>query len=368
MKMFTKAETNRCKGIAILMMLFHHLFNDYEEYAGYPVEYWPLTGDQTLHLALLCKLCVTIFVFLSGYGIAAVYTAKFQNQEPTKEQFWKFTVSRYWKLMTGYWFVFLLALICAPLGRTPAQAYGTDFKTAVVYFIIDFFGLSFAFHTPTLNPTWWYLSVALYIVFLMPFVMKIAKKTGTLFVLAAAMGLLQLMEIQSVASTYVFGMLLGAVCFEWDIFGKWSRMFAGKKAGFFGKSAVLLAATVLLLKFRMNYNYYGMVDGLTSMTLCGFSMMVFSKIPLIGRGLEILGIHSANIFLIHNLMYSYYFLGFYYSFRYPLVILAVLTATSLAVSVAAEKLKVRIGYEKQMKKIGEKLCKLGERMERDSEI
>lgn len=357
--MFTKEETNRCKGIAILMMLFHHLFNDYEEYAGYTVQYWPLTGDQTTHLALLCKVCVTIFVFLSGYGIAAVYTAKFQKREPDRQQVWKFTISRYWRLMGGYWFVFLLALICAPLGRTPVQAYGTDLKTAAVYFVIDVLGLSFAFNTPTLNPTWWYMSVALYIIFLMPFVMRLVKKMGAFVVLAAAIAFLQMAGIQSVASTYVFGLLLGVLCFEWDVFGKWSHFLEKKKGSFFVKSAGLLAVTVLLLKFRMNYNYYGIVDGLISMTLCGCSMMIFSKIPVVKKGLEVLGIHSANMFLIHNLMYSYYFLGFYYSFRYPIVILAVLTVTSLAASIAVEKIKSWTLYERAMRKIEKRLCEAG---------
>ena len=354
--MFTKKDTNRCKGIAILMMLFHHLFNDYEEYAGYVVEYWPLTGDQTIHLGLLCKVCVTIFVFLSGYGIAAVYTAKFGKKEPDRQQLWKFTISRYWKLMAGYWFIFILALLFSWLGRTPEQAYGTDLKTAVVYFIIDFFGLSFAFHTPTLNPTWWYMSVALYIIFLMPFIMRLVKKTGSFLVLAAGLFLLQLLEIQSVASTYVFGLLLGVFCFENEIFTRWMRRFEKKKGSFFIKSMMLFLITVLLLKFRMNYNYYGIVDGLIAMTLCGFSMMVFSKIPLVNRGLEILGVHSANIFLIHNLLYSYYFLGFYYSFRYPAVILAVLTVTSLLISAAIERIKIWSRYEKVMKTAEKRIC------------
>ena len=356
--MFTKEETNRCKGIAILMMLFHHLFNDYEEYAGYAIQYWPLTGDQTIHLGLLCKVCVTIFVFLSGYGIAAVYTAKFKNKEPDRQQIWKFTISRYWKLMAGYWFVFILALLFSGLGRTPMQAYGTDLKTAIVYFVIDFWGLSFAFHTPTLNPTWWYMSVALYIIFLMPFIMKLVKKTGIFLMIAASMSFLQMAEIQSVASTYVFGLLLGIFCFEYDIFGKWMVLLEKKKGSILIKSLFLFAATILLLKFRMNYNYYGIVDGLIAMTLCGFSMMVFSKIPLMNKGLEILGIHSANIFLIHNLLYSYYFLGFYYSFRYPAVILAVLTVTSLLVSVAIERIKIWSRYNKIMKNAERKLCEI----------
>lgn len=356
--MFTKAETNRCKGIAIIMMLFHHLFNDYEEYAGYTVQYWPLTGDQTQHLALLCKVCVTIFVFLSGYGIAAVYTAKFQDREPQKSEIYRFTVSRYWKLMAGYWFVFVLSLLCAPLGRTPVEAYGTDFKTGIVYFLIDFFGLSFAFSTPTINPSWWYLSVAIYIVFLMPFLMRLAKKMGAFLLLAAAMSLLQMAGIISVASTYVFGLLLGVLCFEWDLFGKWSHFLDQRKGGVWIKGILSLVMTIVLLKFRMDYNYYGIVDGLIAMTLCGFSMTALSRIPLVNKGLEILGVHSANMFLIHNLMYSYYFLGFYYSFRYPLIILAVLTVTSLAVSIVMEKLKVWTRYATMMRAAEQKLERL----------
>ena len=260
--------------------------------------------------------------------------------------------------MAGYWFVFILALLFSGLGRTPMQAYGTDLKTAIVYFVIDFWGLSFAFHTPTLNPTWWYMSVALYIIFLMPFIMKLVKKTGIFLMIAASMSFLQMAEIQSVASTYVFGLLLGIFCFEYDIFGKWMVLLEKKKGSFLIKSLFLFAATILLLKFRMNYNYYGIVDGLIAMTLCGFSMMVFSKIPLMNKGLEILGIHSANIFLIHNLLYSYYFLGFYYSFRYPAVILAVLTVTSLLVSVAIERIKIWSRYNKIMKNAERKLCEI----------
>lgn len=84
--MFTKEETNFCKGIAIIMMLFHHLFNDFEEYAGHPVDYRPFTGERLMFLALLCKVCVAIFVFLSGYGIAAVYERKYGNRGGGKQK------------------------------------------------------------------------------------------------------------------------------------------------------------------------------------------------------------------------------------------------------------------------------------------
>lgn len=60
-----------------------------------------------------------------------------------------------------------------------------------------------------------------------------------------------------------------------------------------------------------------------------------------------------NIFLFHNLLYSYYFLGFFYSFRYWLLIVLVLLAVSLLISVGFEWIKERSGYGKAMSKVGE---------------
>lgn len=89
-----------------------------------------------------------------------------------------------------YWFAFLLTLVCQPLGRNIFDAYGTDLKSIVVYFLVDFFGLSYLFGTPTLNPTWWYMTLAILIVVLMPFIMKLIEKMGTSLVLFAGIGIL----------------------------------------------------------------------------------------------------------------------------------------------------------------------------------
>lgn len=54
----TLHDTSVLKGIAICAMLWHHLFLLHPEY-GYVV----------FHLALLGKVCVAIFLLLSGYGL-----------------------------------------------------------------------------------------------------------------------------------------------------------------------------------------------------------------------------------------------------------------------------------------------------------
>lgn len=51
-------DTSILKGIAICAMLWHHLFYENPEY-----------GLFVWHLALLGKVCVAIFLLLSGYGL-----------------------------------------------------------------------------------------------------------------------------------------------------------------------------------------------------------------------------------------------------------------------------------------------------------
>ena len=74
----TKEETLQLKGIAILMMLFLHLFNttaNVEQCQTY-IYFW---NGKPLVLALsrVAAFCVPIYIFLSGYGLAITYK---QNQ------------------------------------------------------------------------------------------------------------------------------------------------------------------------------------------------------------------------------------------------------------------------------------------------
>lgn len=55
------------KAIALLLMLVHHLWRDSEFGQFEPVA----CGSMLLSIGLLCKICVGIFMFLSGYGLMA---------------------------------------------------------------------------------------------------------------------------------------------------------------------------------------------------------------------------------------------------------------------------------------------------------
>jgi len=65
-------ETLVLKGFAILAMVFHHLFLDTSVYG----EWLFLLNPFIAGLAIVCKVCLPIFLFLSGYGF---YSQLFYN-------------------------------------------------------------------------------------------------------------------------------------------------------------------------------------------------------------------------------------------------------------------------------------------------
>lgn len=104
----TKDETAMCKGVAIIMMIFHHLFYSLDVYSKYEINYVPFGQNVTYIISLSCKACVAIFVFLTAYGISKQFVVKkINNIQELKH----YVVRRYFKLMCGFWFVFIFTWI-----------------------------------------------------------------------------------------------------------------------------------------------------------------------------------------------------------------------------------------------------------------
>ena len=68
----SKNDSLALKGIAILMMYVHHFYLSPDRWAGYAVDFFPLTADMTVYIAEFFKTCVCIFVFITGYGMTPV--------------------------------------------------------------------------------------------------------------------------------------------------------------------------------------------------------------------------------------------------------------------------------------------------------
>lgn len=71
---FDKRQTNIAKGLAIIILLWHHLFYNGNTF----VSLLSFQGRSIEHIiAQSGKVCVAIFVLLSGYGLYQSYKLKY---------------------------------------------------------------------------------------------------------------------------------------------------------------------------------------------------------------------------------------------------------------------------------------------------
>lgn len=360
----TKSDSQIYKGIAIILMLFHHLFNDFEEYAGFSVNYWPFTDQKVQLFAILSKICVAIFVFITGYGIAASFKKEFCTSSVPASQasfrlskpgLFSFIWKRWWRLMSNYWFIFVVVLMLQPLGRTVFDAYGSGAKQTAAYGIIDFFGFYDLFHTPTLNPTWWYVSFAVIILILTPLILCCIKKAGAIVIPAACFLLLAAMPQQTSYFFYFFSLLMGIMAYETGLLERIRKIRSRSLHVII--AVVSLAAVLVGMKMRLDFSLYGLTDAVIVLFGALAVMEIVSRIPLIRQILFCLGKYSMNMFFFHTMMYSYYFKAFYYNCGHWLLILALLTVTSFLASWCFEKIKQVTRYNLLMEQVGKRLCR-----------
>ena len=104
---FTKKDTALVKGVAIIMMMFHHSFWNKDLVKAYDVTPQILSFGQLITLGKFCKLCVALFVFLSAYGMTVSLKKINPDMKFTREQITGYVKKRYFNLMKGWVFVFL---------------------------------------------------------------------------------------------------------------------------------------------------------------------------------------------------------------------------------------------------------------------
>lgn len=171
---FSLFDTNVLKGVGILLMLMHHLFF-YPN--GMYDDFVMSNGMHVLNSVSVGfgKLCVAIFVFLSGSGLTKVAGTK--GGIGNIRTFYR---RRYIKLMSNYWLIFLIFVPIEyfVLNKTFSAYYGGGSLWKAV---CDFFGLAKIIGYDSYNTTWWFYGCIIILYLLFPLFYIINKKKPLLF-------------------------------------------------------------------------------------------------------------------------------------------------------------------------------------------
>lgn len=353
-----KEDSAALKGVAILLMVFAHCFRSVDKFGGYGIVFEPFTADMAISFSKYCKICVSIFAFVSGYGLMFGYSRR------AREKGWmsntKWVGSHLVSTLSGYWFIAPFAyVIYGYLNNFRYTRWGDTASEQVVGILADSLGVSEILGTKSVNGAWWYMGAAITFIVLIPVLYAAVQRFGSLVCL---MFLFLLPRVTGFGytggnSTYPFLMIMfwGMLSCKYDIFTKCRKLQITRYRWLSEtvKFLILLAAVVfgvwsyskVSLTLLWEYGY-----AVIPFFLILFLVLYIFPVWIFRKPLEILGKHSANIWLTHTFVRDW--LGKYvWSVEYFLLVPLVMIAISLVIDFCLELLKKITGYNKLIRKI-----------------
>lgn len=318
----TKQQTIQIKGVAILMMLWLHLFSNYDtvEHCSNFLTFW--NGDyMAFVLKKLCSMCVPIYIFLGGYGLAKTYLAatKMNNN------------IRVLTLYVNFWIIFLLSY---PIGCLLNPALFMNSISEICANAIAF--------DCTFNGAWWFLFPYALITLasskLIEF-LKYGSRKRIICYFTVALILfvisyvrleaidshdwLSLIEVNAWRTAEMLLMFGAGVMFA--LHNVIERVSLPKS------SIVLWVLFVVLILLKLSIGASSLLHPpfVLAMILI-WCRLQHSKIT--NNILAFIGKHSTNLWLIHYFFFAYIAHGELYALKYPIAIYLSLVAVSLFTS------------------------------------
>lgn len=346
--MFTKKETMKAKGIAICLLLFHHLFYSESRLINNEVIFNIIPENIILRLGLMCRICVWIFAFLSAYGLTCQYLQK-KNSESVEE----FVFKRWFSVMKSYWFVYIIFFVLSFIFfKKPYTIYEGRF----LYGVLDFLGISDFFATPMMSAVWWYICFSQVMIFLLPVIILFCKKFGWISIGISFVGM-QYLDV-GIKSTYgglyviyLLVTLLGVICAQKNVFDK--IKFEEKNILVYVLKGTILSLVLAIFCYVRTkivdmdvWNIGSLINAFVALGVCIFSFK-YIRIKKVEKILMFLGQHSGNIFLCHAFFYVYYERYIYYT-KNVFFSWLTLMLISVFVSMLIEYVKKVIKYNEDM--------------------
>lgn len=293
---FTREDTVMVKGVAILLLLIHHMGGTNP---GIPLTLQGL--DFSIAMEHLGKVCVALFTVLSGYGLTE------GSKKHANKFFYVFRHMK--KVMFGFWGAYILTLSLNWIrGITPWQVYGIGGQ-GVYHMVKDFLGLqNFLVETPTLCGLYWYIECILVCYLIFPVLNylfdKLKKWNFLLLIVAFIPWIYYQMKLDYMMHTdrelfYIFSFCVGIYLSKHGILNRLKEKSAKPWAVLVTVVGVV-AMAVLRLKICLP------ADGFFAVAIICVCICTINRIPktFIGRIISGFGSCEFELYLLHPVAFG----------------------------------------------------------------
>lgn len=345
---FDIKATNMIKGLAICLLVYFHSISFAD----------PATHICTFPMfhSIFTKygnVCVVFFVILSAYGytIQQMRRKEMLNVQTVFASYFK----RLKNLYKGYWPVFILALILTPVLSSGFMDfrlvyYSENTIESIFRGLINFLGLSHLFFGNfrySLNQTWWYLSIAILLILIIPFEIYAVQKKPIITSTAITVLVLLFPEVKYIQ--YLISMLIGTLAAEYNLFERIHAFNAFPYHMIKLISIILLFILWIFARGDAFFSTYSVIaDSLFAFASISFLFDYLYSVNIIQRLFTWIGKYSADIFYIHSFIYYYFPMMSHliYGLKYDFTIWLCTFLISLCVSIILELLKDITGWNR----------------------
>lgn len=326
------------KGFAICGMLCLHLF-----FCPNPlnIEF----SSFTRYVGLIGDFCVSAFLFASGYGLTITFSKLEKNREVSNKDTFIFIIKRILKFYFNYWPIFIFAIIVGVFIFDIPINHGLP-RNELKLLIFNFLGLS---GHSSYNASWWFNTLILQLYLIFPILYYSIKKQPLLsFITLLLINSFNIDFFNVNAGIYLLIFGIGIIL---SMYGKNINNFFKDKPYFknYAISVIFIIIPLFILPLKASPAIYATGIKWYAMFTLGISLLIglfVNKIKILNIIFSFLGKHSANIYLIHTLLFYYWFPNFFYSIENPLIIFLLLISISLMFSILMEYIKDKIKYNK----------------------
>lgn len=350
---FSKEDTLSMKAIAVILMVIHHSIGFPEKLlngATYD-SFGKIADGRAVEVVFgnFGKLCVALFLMLSGYGMYRSYMNR--PQPVTNEDMTHMIIKRIKNVYIKYW---QILIIFAPIGVILGAS---NITTVPVDWIKNFLALD-----STMNQEAWFLTPYILTMIMFPFIirwfMRKHSNPWSDVILMLALNTLVVTVLISVVtkSQYtselngnffyqkmltVFGMLpmfmAGCYLAKYRVIERIHDLFdyayVAKIMG------IIIIVVTYILRQRMSMMVFwgwDIFDFIYAATFTIGMALILDGLKYVNMVLGFIGKYATGIWLTHTFFCFYYFQDFTYATRNPILVVIILLAITLLIAWAIE--------------------------------